>query len=213
MKTLSLLLCLCGLSICGDVMSEPKYFSSLNIGFGGMLMDDIHHIDTVDYNYDVKGIASGVTVGIWTTPQLLKHYRYGVELGFFTYDDNTYSYGSPSGQLGITDGRYTGHHFDLLSFGRYYFNDNISFLVKGGLAYVTQELATNGINYNGNQSKILPKVAFGIGYDFSPEWGADIIFSYVFGNKPTQFGQGGSKDDYNRVASVNLLTIGCVYYF
>ena len=182
-------------------------------------MDDIHPIDTVDYSYDVKGLATGITVGVWTTHQPLKHYRYGleyrygVEIGYYTYDDNRYSYGSPSGQLGLTDGRYKGHHFDLLAFGRYYFNDSISFLYKGGLAYVTQELTTSGINYDGSQSKILPKVAFGIGYDFSSEWGADIIFSYVFGNKPTQFGLNGSQDNYNRVASVNLLTIGCIYYF
>ncbi|WP_108651570.1 outer membrane protein [Dongshaea marina] len=214
MKKIAVVAALAGAMACGSAMAQVSPYVGLNFGVGGMQMDDILSSNIANSSSDVGGAAGGVNVGFLAghTP-----FQYGAEMGYYTYADNTYHYSSPFGSLHVLNGKYQGHYIDLLGVGKYSFSNGWNIFGKAGAAYVTQELTlssdTVSGEYDKTEHKLLPKLAIGVGYDFTPNWSASVEMSQVFGDKPAQFGSAGSEDDYNKVASVGMLTMGVAYHF
>ncbi|WP_159084810.1 outer membrane protein [Dongshaea marina] len=209
MKKLVVVAAVASALACGSAMAQLTPYVGVNLGWGGMQTND-KPIDGLNQSSDsIGGVAGGINIGILAgdTP-----FQYGAEMGYYTYADNTYNYDSIP-----LNAQYKGNYFDLLGVGKYSFSSGWNIFGKAGAAYVTQKLNANADGFNvidDTQHKILPKVALGVGYDFTSNWSANLQFSQVFGHKAPQFkGNITNLSDYDKVASVQMLTLGVAYRF
>lgn len=186
-----------------------------SIGIGGM---NTPKLNAADHNLTStssklrKGVAYRADLGYLfaVAPQLLL----GGEFGYTGYPNNKYTGNNVNGYT--ENLKYKGHMFDLLGVAKYYFGCNFNVFGKAGAAYVYQK-ATITVSHRArtvpvfseSKNKILPELAAGIGYDFTPAIGANITYSHVFGSKPSF----QDLSTFNNVASVNTVLAGLTYKF
>ncbi|WP_159084562.1 outer membrane protein [Dongshaea marina] len=184
----------------GSAFAQGHPYVGVNIGTGGMLTPNINFLKG---NNSHHSAAIGVNSGyLWGRGK----FNYGAELGYYQYPKNHYSENGESLS-------YDGHNIDLMGVLKYDLSSSWSVFGKGGVAYVHQETTGNS-SFNESRNKILPKIGLGVGYRLNSRWSIDFAYSYIFGDKPSQFHtEDSSKDDYNKVASVNMMTLGVNYSF
>jgi len=203
-----------------------------SLGYGGM--------DTPKKNMPLSDIAQsgsyklrhGVAYRIdggYLFP-VASHFLLGAELGYTGYPKNQYKLGL--GHKIYSHLTYAGSMFDALLVAKYYIGTHFNMFGKAGAAYVSQKTSWDLYNNNKGEAssnsfvkkshKILPEVAVGLGYDFTPSLGVDVTYSHVFGKKPnftntadihTGPDTTGLQNDLSQVASVNTVLVGLTYKF
>lgn len=175
-----------------------------------------------------SGIAYRVDAG-YLFP-VASHFLLGAEVGYTGYPKNTYKL--DLGSKTYSHLTYSGDMFDALLVAKYYIGNHFNVFGKAGGAYVSQKTSWDLYNNTPGEAdsnsfikkthKILPEVAAGIGYDFTPSLGVDVTYSHVFGSKPVfnnaadiHAGRdtSGLQKDLSKVASVNTVLVGLTYKF
>ncbi len=150
----------------------------------------------------IGGLSGGINAGyLWGGDSI----QYGIEAGYYMYPENKY-------ELNGLQLNYEGKHGDLMGIGRYKFDSGWIVISKFGLAFVKQVTSGNSsVNYSKQQT--LPKITLGVGYELTNNWELNTQLSHVFGSKPTAFPNPGTSDDYNQVASIDMMALGISYNF
>lgn len=181
-------------------------YIGIALGTGGM--DTPELTDTMksfgNYSENLRGFAGRGYLGYLFG----EDFKYGAELGFSLYPDNKYS-------AGAANWKYSGYNFDLLAILKYNFS-NFNIFGKAGGAFVSQKFDfdnnSRAIFYNTTKNKLLPEIAVGLGYDFKRNFGIDITYSHIFGEK-LDYNNLRTWDDWSPAVSVNMLTLGLTYHF
>lgn len=182
-------------------------------GIGGMDTPKLSdYAKSASGNYS-ESLRSGVAGRAYAGYLFGDSLKYGLEVGGAFYPNNKYSLGIVGSSMKWT---YSGYNVDVLGVLRQSFS-NFNIFAKAGLAYTWQKLESQSVFPAGqttsiSTSKVLPEVAVGFGYDFTPNFGANLAYSHIFGNKPDSLPSVNSSN-LNRVASVNMLTLGLNYHF
>lgn len=187
-------------------LAKAGPYIGVNVGAGRMDTVSIGH-ENAKYKLkeELGGLAAGLDIGyLWEQEKL----EYGAEFGFDTYAENSY-------KLDDQNSKYKGYNFDLLSVVKYKFNPQWSLFGKAGIAYVNQKTTGDTKkNLNDNNKEIKPKAAFGVGYNITENLEINAEYSHVFASTPNKLtDRNVTKDNYNEIASVDMLTIGTKYSF
>ncbi|AKP74113.1 OmpA-like transmembrane domain protein [Piscirickettsia salmonis] len=193
--------------------TKPGAYIGLNLGYGGM---DTPNLDLTKINniandsHSTRGLAGSINAGyLWNKGAL----NYGFELGYSTYANNQYTAVSVGKKYNFT---YSGSSLDLLGVVQYNINPNWNIFGKAGLSYVSQKTTGDGILSLAadSKSKMRPKFALGAGYGFDNGIGLNVMASHTFGTKPQVSNNIISiKDDVNKVAPIDMITVGITYNF
>uniref|UniRef100_UPI0039F7148C outer membrane protein n=1 Tax=Piscirickettsia salmonis TaxID=1238 RepID=UPI0039F7148C len=187
--------------------TNPGVYIGLNLGYGGMdtpkLTQDTFKSE-VRSSASLRGFSGRVNAGyLWSKNSI----NYGAELGYATYENNQYSAWNAKGRR--FNVIYSGYNIDLLGVIQYDFTPNWNILGKAGVAYVSQKTTGGFTRTNDNKNTILPEIALGAGYKFANGVGLNLTASHIFGSQPTALG----KDNINKIASVDMITVGISYSF
>ncbi len=200
-------------------MAKSGAYIGGNLGIGGM---DTSSMNTSIYTSDSWNVFSDDLHGFsWNihTGYLFgeSNFQYGAELGYSQYADNKYRAAKTSTSE-WEEFKYSGYNIDLLAVGKYNFNNGFNLFGKAGIARTTQKLKysdDDGQNSKVTKHKVLPKIAMGVGYDLTENWEINAEYSHIFGSKPNAIGSDVDTLSQlnNKVASVNMLTLGVNYKF
>jgi len=212
------------------------------VGFGGMNTPQkflsFEHQEQVRITEQTRKLRNGVAyrVGFGYLFPVTSHLLLGAEIGYTGYPENNYNQdGYFSGTTQIhTRINYTGHLFDLLGVAKYYFGNHFNIFAKAGIADVYQKTlvrfydidaahtVTDRMLFTKKINKILPEVAAGVGYDFTPSVGVNVTYSHVFGKKPNFDPFNGRSEakatsyymgTLTKVASINTVMAGLTFKF
>lgn len=145
---------------------------------------------------DATGIAGGAAAGyLWGNNTI----NYGLEVDALSYPDSN---GSSQTVNGFPYGtKYDGYNLSLLGVLKYTScSTGITAFVKGGAAYVDQQVSITGlhgntINSTSNTNDFAPEAAVGVGYMLNPNLEVDVIADEVFA---------GSQKDINVASLANI---------
>jgi outer membrane immunogenic protein len=193
----------------GAVIAKPGTYIGANLGIGGIQTKKMDTEGLSNYKFNINGLAGRVNAGHLFGQN---SFNYGIEVGYAMYQSNKYTIGDTASFI------YKGYNIDILGVAQYNFNSNWNIFSKAGVAYVHQKTTTSEDKffnpYTDSKNKFLPEVAIGGGYEFDNGLGLNLTFSHIFGNNPEQFNSVNmTRDNLNKVASVNMLTLGINYKF
>ncbi|MCL9780167.1 porin family protein [Vibrio sp. S4M6] len=198
--------------------AAPGAYVGVNLGSGRMDTPDVDLASlatggATSASDELGGGAGSIDLGyLWGQEKL----NYGIELGASKYADNKYTVNYVGETLNRT---YKGYNVDLMGVIKYNFESRYNVFAKGGAAYTSQEFDVDKAGVLNNHSsdknhKILPKIELGVGYDYQNGFGVNVAYSHIFGDSPAAFtDSNATADDLNKVASVDMFTIGVTYRF
>jgi opacity protein-like surface antigen len=175
---------------------------------GGVLVNST----TIFENDSSTGFGGRAALGyLWGD----NNFNYGLESGILVYphaeaDSTVFLNGVPFLNSTLV---YDGYNIDLLGVVKYTFDNGFALFAKGGGAYVYQKATATvqtplgQTSDSATQSKVAPEVAGGIGYQFNPNFEADLTTSVVFAGSPSDT---NSNDIVCGTASAML---GLTYHF
>lgn len=207
-------------------VSENQFYVGIGAGYGGMLTYRPQNLPVAANNntqYTAftanNGVAYRAEVGyLWAKA----HDQYGLEIGYMGYPKNTYDVDYVTPTL-----VYKGYTTDLLVVLKHNYSSGLNIFGKIGAAYVTQRLinpqennasapdtSVNGKSIFCTNSKILPEVALGLGYNLSQHLGIDLSANYVFaGSSGQDLAVASNADSANKIASVAAGFIGVYFQY
>jgi len=196
--------------------NSGAYFG-IGAGFGGMNTPKLSSADKAlgngSYSEHLRGFAARPYAGyLWAN----NNWRYGVEAGYLYYPENKYTWDAGTNKSTL---KYNGYAIDLLGVGKYVFDNGFNVFAKAGAAYTYQKTKfTNNMgtalgSFSKSETKVLPELAGGVGYDFNQNFGMDVTLAHLFGNNPKNLSKATQKSDLTRVADVNTIMLGFTYHF
>ncbi|WP_230675773.1 outer membrane protein [Piscirickettsia salmonis] len=195
--------------------AKPGAYIGLNLGYGGMDTAQLtknSFRNEASSSASLRGFAGRINAGyLWSQSSL----NYGIELGYATYANNQYSALGKNGEK--YNFTYKGYNIDLLGIAQYNFNPNWNIFAKVGIAYASQTTSGSSefSHMFANKGRLLPKVALGLGYEFTNGIGLNLTASHIFGNQSTFDGNNNQtiKNNLNKVSPVDMVTVGISYNF
>jgi outer membrane autotransporter protein len=209
------------------------WYVGLGAGYGGMDTPKISSemksgADVTGYSEDIQGFVASAYGGyLWDCPKV-QNLKYGLEVGYDYYPDNKYQLRHrilppPEPDINMPDinmrWRYEGYNVHLLGVLRYNVaQSQWNIFAKAGAAYASQKYTFDdtqtSMHYSKKRNSILPKVVAGVGYDFTPHIGVNVMGEYVFGHKPVTFDRvKPTEGGLSRVAPIYKLLLGITYHF
>ena len=207
----------------GSVGTLPGFYLGVGAGVGGINTPKLNDRDKAlglgNYSEDIRGfVARGFLGYFWAIPQV-QNLQLGAELGYNHYPDNKYSIGTGTTK---TSWKYDGWNVDLLAVGKYNFSDSgFNVIGKVGPAYVKQKTTVSGATVFGNpvltpsstsNSKVRAEAAIGLGYDINQNFDVNLVYAYIFGNKPANVSSNPTRNDFTKVAPVYTLLLNATYH-
>ncbi|MGD9109043.1 MAG: hypothetical protein PVI75_07785 [Gammaproteobacteria bacterium] len=210
----------------GNIGTLPGFYLGVGAGYGGMSTPKLNAADKApspgNSSEKFRGFAARGFLGyLWALPQI-QNFKLGAELGYNYYPKNKYTIG-PAGTQDSWN--YKGWNVDLLAVGKYNFGDTgFNIIGKVGPAYVKQKTTFNGGNFwtwtapvgstfTRTKSKVKAEAAIGLGYDINQNIDINLVYSYIFGNKPENISNPATLDGFTKVASVYTLLFNVAYHF
>ena len=187
------------------VIKKGPYFG-IQGGLGGMdtrkaCAGDTYHKDDLR-----KWIVRGYLGYLWGAHNL----KQGVEIGYSQYSDNIYENSSAE------TFKYRGHNGDLAYILKYGIaSSGLNIFGKAGIAYVwqtTKATASSYKQYESDQFRWWPKLAVGLGYEFTIGVAVNLTYEHIFGQTPARLNKPFNKSDVDRVASVDGVMLGLSYH-
>ncbi len=196
--------------------SQAGAYAGIGLGYGGM---DTPELDSAEKNRstssseDIGGAAGRVYGGyLWQVSNFL----IGPEVGYNAYSNNEYKLSDGVTTSNLT---YSGYTIDLLGVVKYPFANGFNVFGKAGIAYTSQKIEFDGnapgisFSQSKTNTKTLPKVAVGAGYNWTNQFSTNVTYSHSFGNAPSSFENVHSLDDLYSVASVDVVLVNAEYHF
>ncbi|WP_159084698.1 outer membrane protein [Dongshaea marina] len=214
MKKTIMAIGLAGLFASSGAIAKSGAYIGGSLGYGSIDTPPMNISSYTFSNYfedDKGGTAWGIHTGYLFGESA---FQYGAELGYSQYGKSKYTASTPVSSLNY---KYTGYSFDLLAVTKYNFQSNFNLFAKAGVARATQELKvaqTANSDQKNTKHEILPKIAFGIGFNLTESWELNIEYSHLFGSDPDAISNGKTISQMNNeVASADTLTLGVNYKF